>query len=49
LIDEFSLASRLSYFLWSSTPDEELLGLAERDSYAANSATQVRRMIGRPA
>jgi mono/diheme cytochrome c family protein len=29
-LDEFSLASRLSYFLWSSMPDEELLQLAEQ-------------------
>jgi hypothetical protein len=29
-IDDFALASRLSYFLWSSMPDEELLSLAER-------------------
>ena len=28
LIDEFALASRLSYFLWSSMPDQELLRLA---------------------
>ena len=27
-IDQFELASRLSYFLWSSTPDDRLLGLA---------------------
>ncbi|MEM9016439.1 MAG: DUF1587 domain-containing protein, partial [Verrucomicrobiota bacterium] len=27
-IDEYSLASRLSYFLWSSVPDEELMRLA---------------------
>ena len=27
-IDDFALASRLSYFLWSSTPDEELRKLA---------------------
>ena len=27
-IGEFELASRLSYFLWSSMPDDELLGLA---------------------
>ena len=27
-IDEFQLASRLSYFLWSSMPDDELLELA---------------------
>src|SRR5262249_14894275 len=29
-LDDFALASRLSYFLWSSMPDEELLGLAEK-------------------
>jgi len=29
-LDDFALASRLSYFLWSSTPDEELLALAEQ-------------------
>src|SRR6185436_3786276 len=29
-LDEFALASRLSYFLWSSMPDEALLQLAEQ-------------------
>jgi hypothetical protein len=29
-LDDFALASRLSYFLWSSMPDEELLTLAEQ-------------------
>ena len=29
-IDDFALASRLSYFLWSSLPDEKLLALAQR-------------------
>jgi len=28
LINEYELASRLSYFLWSSTPDDELMALA---------------------
>ncbi len=28
-ITDVELASRLSYFLWSSMPDDELLGLAE--------------------
>ena len=28
-LDDFELASRLSYFLWSSMPDDELLQLAE--------------------
>ena len=30
LVDEYSLASRLSYFLWSSMPDTELVALAEK-------------------
>ena len=29
-IDDFALSSRLSYFLWTSTPDRELLSLAHR-------------------
>ncbi|QDU27004.1 hypothetical protein ETAA8_20880 [Anatilimnocola aggregata] len=29
-LNDFALASRLSYFLWSSMPDEELLSLAEQ-------------------
>ena len=29
-ISDLELASRLSFFLWSSIPDEELLALAER-------------------
>jgi hypothetical protein len=28
-LDDFALASRLSYFLWSTMPDDELLALAE--------------------
>jgi Protein of unknown function (DUF1588)/Protein of unknown function (DUF1587)/Protein of unknown function (DUF1592)/Protein of unknown function (DUF1585)/Protein of unknown function (DUF1595)/Planctomycete cytochrome C len=45
LVDEFSLASRLSYFLWSTMPDEELLQLAERGELRANLAAQVDRML----
>lgn len=29
-LDDFALASRLSYFLWSTMPDEELLSLASQ-------------------
>ena len=47
-LDEFALASRLSYFLWSSTPDEELLGLAERGQLRPNLTAQVRRMLAAP-
>ena len=28
VVDDFTLASRLSYFLWSTMPDDVLLGLA---------------------
>jgi len=45
---EIALASRLSYFLWSSMPDEELLGLAEKGSLRATLAQQVRRMLADP-
>ena len=33
-IDEYALASRLSYFLWSTMPDDELMRLAERGKLA---------------
>ena len=45
LIDEFSLASRLSYFLWSTMPDEELLKLAASNQLRANLAAQITRML----
>ncbi len=47
-VDEFALASRLSYFLWSSLPDEELFELARRGELRANLADQVDRMIEDP-
>ncbi|HSI65354.1 MAG TPA: carbohydrate-binding domain-containing protein, partial [Candidatus Saccharimonadia bacterium] len=46
LVDEFTLASRLSYFLWSSCPDEELLRLAQSGELRKNLPAQVARMIG---
>ena len=43
-ISDIELASRLSYFLWSSMPDDELLGLAEagklRDARRAGCADE---------
>ncbi len=47
-IDPFQLASRLSYFLWSSMPDEELLALAEKNQLTANLEAQVKRMLADP-
>jgi len=44
-VDEFTLASRLSYFLWSSMPDEELFALAERGELRKNLDAQVKRML----
>ena len=46
-VSDLELAARLSFFLWSSIPDDELLGLATRGqlSDAATLAGQVRRML----
>ena len=43
-VDEYSLASRLSYFLWSTMPDDELTRLAERGELRKDLARQVKRM-----
>ena len=49
-LGDFALASRLSFFLWSSIPDDELLDLAEagrlRDPQVLEA--QVRRMLADP-
>ena len=49
-ISDFELATRLSYFLWSSMPDEELFAAADanrlRDPVAIRS--QVERMLSSP-
>jgi hypothetical protein len=47
-VGEVALASRLSYFLWSSMPDDELLDLAERGALRQNLDAQVRRMLASP-
>jgi hypothetical protein len=49
-LSDLELASRLSFFLWSSLPDEELLNLAgnSRLSEPGVLATQVRRMLADP-
>jgi hypothetical protein len=44
-IDEYSLASRLSYFLWSSMPDAELLQLAGAKELRKNLPAQIQRML----
>ena len=47
-LSDLDLASRLSFFLWSSIPDEELLDLATRGelSRPAVLKNQIRRMLG---
>jgi len=49
-VSDVELASRLSFFLWSSIPDEELLALAEKSelSQPATLEAQVRRMLADP-
>lgn len=44
-LDEFALASRLSYFLWSSLPDGELYELARKGLLRENIDDQVERML----
>jgi hypothetical protein len=46
-LGDLELASRLSFFLWSSIPDDHLLGLAERRQLARPDVleTEVRRML----
>ncbi len=46
-LDDFALASRLSFFLWSSIPDNQLLTLAEQGKLKdpAVLEQQVRRML----
>jgi hypothetical protein len=44
-IDEYALASRLSYFLWSSMPDDELLRLAADRKLRENLPAQVKRLL----
>jgi len=44
-VDEYSLASRLSYFLWSTMPDDELMSLAARGELRRNLPAQVKRML----
>lgn len=45
LIDEYALASRLSYFLWSSIPDDELTRLAGEGKLRGSLRAQVDRML----
>ncbi|EDY19458.1 Protein of unknown function DUF1592 [Chthoniobacter flavus Ellin428] len=47
-ITEYALASRLSYFLWSTMPDDELFSEAEHGTLRKNLAAEVKRMLADP-
>lgn len=49
-VNDLALASRLSFFLWSSIPDDELLSVAERGELAQPAVleAQARRMLADP-
>ncbi len=49
-IGDIDLASRLSYFLWGTYPDEELLAVAERGQLSETStlSEQARRLLADP-
>ena len=44
-LNEHELASRLSYFIWNSMPDDALLELAQRGQLRKNLSAQIRRML----
>jgi hypothetical protein len=47
-VDDYDLASRLSYFLWSAPPDEELMALAAKGELGRPEVleAQARRLLG---
>jgi hypothetical protein len=49
-IDDFALASRLSYFVWRSLPDEKLLALAKRGALREPDVlrAELQRMLSDP-
>jgi hypothetical protein len=44
-LDDYSLATRLSYFLWSSMPDSELTDLAAKGELRSRLSGQMTRML----
>ncbi|MEK0426244.1 MAG: hypothetical protein RJB11_2335 [Planctomycetota bacterium] len=47
-LDPFAVASRLSYFLWSSMPDDALLDSAENGTLEQELPTHIARMLADP-
>jgi hypothetical protein len=48
MIDEYTLASRLSFALWNSIPDEELTQSAARGELRKDFHAKVKRMLADP-
>jgi hypothetical protein len=50
IFNDFELATRLSYFLWNTTPDDQLLDAAEMQQLTKGTgfATQVQRLLDSP-
>ena len=44
-IDNYALASRLSYFLWRSTPDQQLFDLAAKGQLKSKLKSEIKRML----
>jgi hypothetical protein len=47
-LDEWELASKLSYFLWNAPPDRELLSLAEKSKLRDSIDAQIDRLLNDP-
>ncbi len=47
-ITEWALASRLSYFLWSTMPDDALFAEAQHGTLRKNLSAQIQRMLADP-
>ncbi len=47
-VDEYALASRLSYLFWSTMPDEELFRLARERKLRASLPAQITRLMAHP-
>ncbi len=49
-LDDFALAARLSYFLWSTMPDDEIFTLAEEQKLSLPDVLrqQVERLLASP-
>lgn len=47
-VNDYALASRLSYFLWSTMPDDELFAQAAKGTLRRNLESEVKRMLKDP-